>query len=67
MTTPSTLADACEAHDPGDLPAVLPHTVTPAGGGGLIAEYECPAPGCGRRWTCGWDPEAAGWPTVKAA
>jgi hypothetical protein len=59
------LADACDKHHPGDLPAVLPHTVTAVGDGQLRADYACPAPGCGHRWFAGWDADAAGWPIER--
>lgn len=65
--TISSLADACDNHWPGDLPAVLPYKVTETGGDGLIAAYECPQPGCGRLWFTGWDSRAAGWPTERRA
>ena len=63
--TSSTLADACQslAHHPGDLPAVLPHTVEAAGHGSLHASYVCPA--CGRGWITCWDARAAGWPVLR--
>ena len=63
----SSLADACDNHFPGDLPAVHPHTVLHVGDGTLTAFYECPAPGCGRRWFTGWDARAASWPTERWA
>jgi len=50
MSTPSPLADACEAHFPGDYPATLPYDVQPDGDGGLVAFYKC---WCDREWTCG--------------
>jgi hypothetical protein len=61
MIIPSDLADACEGHFPGDMPAVLPHSVRPDpdAPSSLRAEYRCP---CGREWTCWWDAESAGWP-----
>lgn len=62
MTTPSTLADACEAHFPGDEPAVLPWLVQHTGTGSIQAFYWC---WCGRKWTCNWDGEAAGWPVSR--
>ena len=40
--TRSSLADACDNHFPGDLPAVHPHTVLNLGGGTLTAFYRCP-------------------------
>ena len=63
--TCSSLADACDNHFPGDLPAVLPHAVLNLGGGTLTAFYGCPA--CGRRWFTGWDARAAAWPTERWA
>jgi len=62
MSTPSPLADACEAHFPGDYPATLPYDVQPDGDGGLVAFYKC---WCDREWTCGWDAESAGWPVTR--
>ena len=62
MSTPSTLADACEAHFPGDYPAVLPYFVDDTNPGSLVAFYRC---SCGREWTCGWDAESAGWPVSR--
>lgn len=54
----SRLGDACQAHDPGDYPAVYPHRVC-ADRGSVRAEYSC---WCGERWSCWWDARAAGWP-----
>jgi len=65
--TTADLGTACEAHYPGDCPAVLPWLVEKAAGGSLKAFYWCPEPGCGRRWACWWDAEAAGWPERRAA
>jgi hypothetical protein len=62
MSTPSNLGDACEAHFPGDYPAVVPHDVQLTGSGSLVAFYRC---WCGREWTCSWDAESAGWPTSR--
>ncbi len=62
MNDRSTLADACEAHFPGDYPAVLPWLVQESGTGSLTAFYWCP---CGRKWTCSWDAQAAGWPASR--
>lgn len=62
MSVPSPLADACEAHFPGDYPAVLPHDVQETGPGSLLASYRCP---CGREWTCSWDARSAGWPVSR--
>lgn len=62
--TAASLADACDNHWPGDLPAVHPHTVGDDGDGGLCAAYTCPV--CRRQWTTGWDPRAAGWPGERA-
>lgn len=55
----SRLADACQAHDPGDYPAAYPYRVT-ADRGSLRAAYSCPV--CGDTWTCWWDRRASGWP-----
>lgn len=62
---PSSLAAACQSrsHHPGDLPAVVPHTVLPTGTGSLHAVYECPV--CGRGWVTCWDARAAGWPVQR--
>jgi hypothetical protein len=58
------LRAACQAltHFPGDLPAVLPHTVTPNDHGSLRAEYRCP---CGREWENRFDGVAPGWPLER--
>jgi len=64
VSTPSTLADACEAHFPGDFPAVYPYAVNYTGSGSLKAFYRCP---CGREWVCWWDASAAGWPVDRRA
>lgn len=55
----SRMADACQAHFPGDYPATYPHRVC-RDGGSLRAEYCCGQ--CGARWTCWWDARAEGWP-----
>lgn len=62
MSAQSTLADACEAHFPGDYPAVLPWAVNYTGTGSLKAFYRCE---CGREWTCWWDSRSAGWPASR--
>jgi len=61
--TAADLGTACEAHFPGDYPAVLPHGVQPTGTGSLVASYRCP---CGREWTCNWDAQSAGWPASRS-
>lgn len=58
------LGDACEAHYPGDYPAVQPYKVTEersdrSHASSIRGEYAC---WCGHRWTCWWDPGAVGWP-----
>ena len=55
------MGDACQRHFPGDYPATRPYRVT-AERGSLRAEYAC---WCGHRWTCWWDPGAAGWPRYE--
>ena len=61
--TASSLADACDNHFPGDLPAVFPYLVIGTSRGGLKALYECPVGGSG--WVTGWDAGAAGWPAER--
>jgi hypothetical protein len=63
--TRSSLADACDNHFPGDVPAVVPHTVLGLGDGSLTAFYRCPV--CGWRWFTGWDARAASWPGDRRA
>jgi len=58
------LGTACDAHFPGDYPAVLPWLVQESRGS-LRAFYWCPVFECGRRWICRWDAGAAGWPTTR--
>lgn len=58
----SDLADACEAHYPGDYPATLPYFVDDTKPPSLVAYYLC---WCGRAWRCWWDAESAGWPTLR--
>ena len=62
MNTPRDLADACEAHFPGDYPAVLPHSVQHDTPTSLVAYYRC---SCGREWKCWWDARSAGWPILR--
>jgi hypothetical protein len=60
------LGTACDAHFPGDFPAVFPWLVQETRGS-LRAFYWCPVLGCGRKWKCRWDSSASGWPISREA